>query len=127
MTGRGGTNAPGRVYAFALDAKTAIPSMEPSPGAANEFELTESAETVAAELAQAGLPEGPGRDLVARLCVSCHPAVAFTKYRLSAEGWKTVVQEMANRGMPGDEKQRQAIVDYLARHLGPVPSGSTSN
>ena len=130
MTGRGGTNAPGRVYAFALDAKTPIPSMNPPPDAEKEFELTESAETVAAELAQAGLPEGPGRVLVGRLCVGCHPPAAFTKYRMPAEAWKTVVQEMANRGMPGNEQERQAVVEYLAKNLGPVsgagPSGSQS-
>jgi quinohemoprotein ethanol dehydrogenase len=122
MTGRGGTQAPGRVYAFALDAATPIPTMEPPPGAEKEFELTESAETVAAELAQAGLPEGPGRDLLGRLCVSCHPPAAFTKYRLPAEAWKTIVQQMANRGMPGNEQERQAIVDYLAENLGAAPA-----
>ncbi len=119
MTGRGGMQAPGRVYAFALDAATPIPSMEPAPGAEKEFELTESRETVMAELAQAGLPEGPGRELLGRLCVGCHPPATFTKYRMPADGWKAIVQEMANRGMPGNVQERAAIVEYLGANLGP--------
>ena len=118
MTGRGGLQAPGRVYAFALDAPAPIPSMEPPPDAEREFERWEVASTVSGELAQAGFPEGPGRDLVGRLCASCHPPSAFTKHRLTLEGWTAVVADLANRGMPASEQQRQAVATYLAEHLG---------
>jgi hypothetical protein len=125
MTGRGGSQAPGRVYAFALDASTPLPSLAPSPDAEREFELTESAETVAAEFEQTGLPQGPGRDLLGRLCVGCHPPAAFMQYRMPEEGWRTVVQDMANRGMPGNAEEREAVVAYLARNLGPAPGGES--
>jgi hypothetical protein len=60
------------------------------------------------------------------LCVGCHPPAAFTKYRMPAEGWETVVQEMANRGMPGNEQERQAVVEYLAKNLGPAAGGAAN-
>jgi hypothetical protein len=59
--------------------------------------------------------------------VSCHPAAAFIKYRMPSEGWKTVVQEMANRGMPGSEQERQAVVEYLAKNLGPASTATTNS
>jgi hypothetical protein len=46
---------------------------------------------------------------------------------MPAEGWKTIVQEMANRGMTGNEEERQAVVAYLAEHLGPDSGGTTSS
>ena len=119
MTGRGGLEAPGRVYAFALDARAPVPSMDPPPDAEKEFERWEVASTVAGELAQAGLPEGSGRELIGRLCASCHPPSAFTKHRFTLEGWTAVIADMANRGMVANEDQRRAAAAYLAEHLGP--------
>jgi quinohemoprotein ethanol dehydrogenase len=121
LTGRGGEfQAPGRVYTFSVEANKLIPPMDPAP---TPQELTEISETVEAEFAQAGLPEGEGRELLRQLCVSCHPASAFTKHRMPAEAWRLVVQDMVNRGMPGSEEQRRVVVEYLARNLGPEAAG----
>jgi hypothetical protein len=58
LTGRSGSQAPGRVYTFTLDGKANVPSMDPLP----ETSQTSAADaaTIIAEFPRAGLPEGPG-------------------------------------------------------------------
>ncbi len=118
LTGRGGSQAaPSRVYTFALDAASPIPPMTPVP---EPPDPSGGAATVAAEFDRAGLPSGSGRELIEQLCAGCHAPTVVTRFRQSEEGWTRVVGDMANRGMPGTTAQREAIIRYLAAHLGPV-------
>jgi hypothetical protein len=118
LTGRGGTQAaPGRVYTFALDAKTPVPSMDPAP---NPDEMSTVAGTVAAEFDRAGLPNAPGRELIQDLCGGCHSPTVVTRFHQSEAAWRQTVNDMSNRGMPGTAEQRDAIVRYLSTHLGPA-------
>jgi quinohemoprotein ethanol dehydrogenase len=121
LTGRGGAQAPGRVYTFALDAKSPLPSMEPPPESEDPMRRAAAA-TVLAEFERAGLPPAPGRDLMQKLCVGCHSPTVITKFRQSEEGWRLIVRDMVNRGMPGTQEQREAVIKYLAEHLGPAGS-----
>ena len=121
LTGRSGSQAPGRVYTFALDAKSPIPSMNPPPESADPLRLAAAA-TVLAEFERAGLPAAPGRELMQKLCVGCHAPNVITKFRQSEEGWRLTVRDMVNRGMPGTPEQREVVIKYLAEHLGPASS-----
>jgi len=118
LTGRSGSQAaPARVYTFALDAKTPIPSMSPAP---NPQELTSGAVTVLAEFDRAGLPDAPGRELIQQLCAGCHQPTVVTRFRQSEDGWRRTVSAMANRGMPGTTEQQEVVIRYLTRYLGPL-------
>jgi hypothetical protein len=118
LTGRSGTQAPGRVYTFALDANTPIPSMDPVPEPPDPSGLT-SAATVTAEFERASLPDAPARRLMQRLCVGCHAPTVITKYRANEQGWRTIVADMVRRGLAGSREDHEVIVKYLAAHLAP--------
>jgi competence protein ComEA len=65
-----------------------------------------------------GLPEGPGKDTVVKLCLSCHGAGNFRKKRLAKEGWSEQVADMIDRGAQATDTQADAIIEYLTREFG---------
>jgi competence ComEA-like helix-hairpin-helix protein len=65
------------------------------------------------------LPDGPGKELVAQVCIDCHSAASFRKQRLSENEWWDKVGDMVDRGAKADEKQQGEIVAYLLRNFGP--------
>lgn len=65
------------------------------------------------------LPDGPGKDIVAKVCIDCHSAASFRKQRLSEADWWDKVGDMVDRGAKADEKQQEAIVAYLVKNFGP--------
>ena len=65
------------------------------------------------------LPDGPGRDTVAKVCIDCHTAGTFRKMRLNENEWWDKVGDMVDRGAKADEKQQAEIVAYLVRNFGP--------
>ena len=64
--------------------------------------------------AQAALPAGPGRELVAERCLSCHEADLITQQRLGRAGWEREVDKMIRWGAAASASERQAMIDYLA-------------
>jgi competence protein ComEA len=64
------------------------------------------------------LPDGPGKDLVAKVCIDCHTAATFRKARLSEDEWIDKVGDMVDRGAQADEKQQSEIVAYLVHNFG---------
>ena len=65
------------------------------------------------------LPDGPGKETVARVCIDCHTAGTFRKMRLNEAEWDDKVGDMVDRGAKADEKQQAEIVAYLVRNFGP--------
>jgi competence protein ComEA len=65
------------------------------------------------------LPAGSGREAVARICIDCHGAANFRKYRLSKDVWSEKVDDMVERGAKGTDDELDTIVDYLAKNFGP--------
>ena len=65
------------------------------------------------------LPEGPGKELVASVCIDCHTAGTFRKMRMNEAEWVDKVGDMVDRGAKADEKQQAEIVAYLLRNFGP--------
>src|ERR1019366_8569451 len=65
------------------------------------------------------LPEGPGKELVAKVCIDCHTSATFRKMRLNEDEWWDKVGDMVDRGAKADEKQQAEIVAYLVRNFGP--------
>lgn len=65
------------------------------------------------------LPDGPGKDVVERVCSACHgPEIVMGK-RLTKDGWTQVVEDMIQRGAQGSDDDFAQIVDYLAANFGP--------
>ena len=66
-----------------------------------------------------GLPEGPGRDAVRKMCGgACHEIDVVTSERLSKQGWSNTVDTMVSRGANGSDEEIAAVIDYLALHFG---------
>lgn len=64
------------------------------------------------------LPEGSGRDAVAKVCLECHGASNFRKIRLDRDEWWEQVDEMLDRGAKGTDEELTAVVGYLERNFG---------
>jgi quinoprotein glucose dehydrogenase len=110
------------VIAFALpDAKgepvtsnaASSPNAAPPPGALRT-RLSE------AELKAPGpaLPEGDGKQVVARMCTSCHGPEVFSSLRMGRDGWEAEVAAMVERGAVGTDQEIRTAVTYLASHFG---------
>lgn len=68
------------------------------------------------------LPEGPNRDLVAKVCQSCHDLqMVFAAAGISAQEWDMSLDEMAENGMNISADDRAKILGYLSTYLGPSP------
>jgi virginiamycin B lyase len=65
--------------------------------------------------AQDLFPEGPGKDILATKCRTCHMPDRVTKVAgRAAETWQALVTTMINRGAPVTEDEIPILVDYLA-------------
>ena len=65
------------------------------------------------------LPDGPGKDAVAKVCSECHAMDNIRKLRLSRDDWSDKIGEMEDRGAEGSEAELSAVLDYLSRNFGP--------
>jgi competence protein ComEA len=64
------------------------------------------------------LPDGAGKDAVAKACFSCHGSGNFRKARLTKDEWSDQVADMMDRGAEASDAEVAAIIDYLARNFG---------
>lgn len=60
------------------------------------------------------LPEGPGRDVTVRVCAQCHSPEIAAQQKLDAQGWKDLVNQMANNGANATDAEFDTIAKYLA-------------
>jgi mono/diheme cytochrome c family protein len=81
--------------------------------------LLMSATVVAQEL-----PAGPGRDIAAKRCVSCHEADLLTQQQLSRAGWIRSVDKMVRWGAVVESDERDLLLGYLSAHFAPTPVAS---
>jgi competence ComEA-like helix-hairpin-helix protein len=64
------------------------------------------------------LPDGPGKDVVAQSCLSCHASAYFRRLRLDKDAWTEKVGDMVDRGAKVNDAQAAAIVEYLSQAFG---------
>jgi mono/diheme cytochrome c family protein len=60
------------------------------------------------------LPEGPGRDVAVRVCAQCHSPEIAAHQNLDPQGWKDLVNQMANNGANATDAEFDTIAKYLA-------------
>jgi mono/diheme cytochrome c family protein len=71
-----------------------------------------------------GLPEGPGKKVVERMCTGCHSLKTVTAERGTKDDWARTVDLMVSRGAEGSDEDVDAVVKYLAKNFGPPKAGS---
>lgn len=76
--------------------------------------------------ARRGLPDGPGKTVVERLCIGCHPSDLVMGKSETEEGWAQIVDRMAQRGVAMTDDEFSQIVAYLTQHFGRGPTSSNS-
>ena len=69
--------------------------------------------------AQVALPEGPNRDLVERMCGSCHDIEMVVINGRSEESWDGTIDEMTGYGLRLSPTERALILKYLTTYLPP--------
>lgn len=70
------------------------------------------------------LPQGPGADLVAGACATCHGLDRVTATNRPGQQWVPIVERMIEIGAPLDEKQAGEILSYLQTNYGAtLPTG----
>ena len=64
-----------------------------------------------------GLPDGPGKAELQKVCGLCHQAERAAAVRLTREGWEEVINSMIARGARGSDAEFAAILDYLTKNF----------
>jgi competence protein ComEA len=59
------------------------------------------------------LPAGQGRDVMVRVCSQCHSPEIAAQQNLDAQGWKDLVNQMANNGANATDTEFDTITKYL--------------
>ena len=81
--------------------------------------------TVASGHARQQLPDGPGKELMAKLCAGCHDLMFTVSTRETEEGWTRIVNDMRSKGADGTEEEFAKVIAYLTANMGkPKPSGT---
>ena len=70
-----------------------------------------------AAFGQQSLPPGPGRELVAAKCYSCHAFEARVGNGYTAEGWDTVLRMMQNHGLVLTQADIAQLTPYLVANF----------
>jgi mono/diheme cytochrome c family protein len=65
------------------------------------------------------LPAGPGRDVMVRVCSQCHSPEVAAQQKLDPDGWKALVDQMANNGAQASDAEFDTISKYLAASFPP--------
>lgn len=69
-----------------------------------------------------GLPDGPGKDVMVKVCAICHEPRRAASVRLTREGWSDVIQDMMKRGAKGTDDDFVQVLEYLTTNfLGEAP------
>ena len=65
------------------------------------------------------LPAGDGRDVMVRVCSQCHSPEIAAHQNLDAQGWKDLVNQMANNGANATDAEFDTITKYLTTTFPP--------
>ena len=65
------------------------------------------------------LPEGPGKELVEAVCTACHTLERVVAKRATKAEWQDKVLEMLQEDPDVTQKEREQIVEYLAKAFPP--------
>jgi competence protein ComEA len=65
------------------------------------------------------LPAAPEREVLVRVCTSCHaPELVVSKHH-TPEEWDDIIAKMVDHGAQATDEEQQRILSYLVRFFGP--------
>ena len=64
-----------------------------------------------------GLPDGPGKAELIKICSDCHEVTKATTVRLTRAGWASVIDDMVKGGATGTEKELELVLTYLSTNF----------
>lgn len=64
------------------------------------------------------LPDGPGKDTVAKLCVECHSVDRMRTNRIGRDEWNDKINDMRDRGADISDADNKILLDYLTANFG---------
>jgi len=67
----------------------------------------------------ADLPDGPGKDVVASACTTCHTVDRIVALKQTKEGRRITVRQMEEEGASFNSADVETIVAYLVNNFGP--------
>jgi competence protein ComEA len=76
----------------------------------------------AAPLPGQDLPNGPGKPVFEKVCVSCHGAAVVTRLKLTRAAWSAIIDDMVARGAGGTDEELAQVLDYLSANFGKTSS-----
>jgi mono/diheme cytochrome c family protein len=71
----------------------------------------------AAAQTDAPLPDGAGKEIVTKACVSCHKANVITSKHATPAQWANIVQQMVSRGADLTDDQIDIVTRYLSANF----------
>jgi cytochrome c553 len=70
-------------------------------------------------VAASPLPAAPAREAMLRVCSTCHSPDIVAQQRLAPDGWKDLVNKMADQGATASEAELAEITAYLSASFPP--------
>ena len=77
-------------------------------------------------LAADELPDGAGKEVIAKHCSGCHQGVALSRYQKTHEEWDSIVTRMGQRTAASRE-ELSTLTDYLAANFPKVDDPTKVN
>jgi hypothetical protein len=107
--------------AFALASIIALAACSNASQQRTNVTTTSTASSATAGITTYGASLPPGLELTALRtnCEICHSGDMYATQRLSKTVWDAEVTKMIGFGAPLPKSQQVAVVNYLARYLGP--------
>ncbi len=67
--------------------------------------------------ARGQLPDAPGKDVMVRVCGTCHEPQRSAALRLTPDAWRDVVAKMVTLGAKATDEELAQIQSYLVEHF----------
>ena len=77
-------------------------------------------------LAADELPDGAGKEVIAKHCSGCHAGVALSRYQKTRDDWDSIVARMGQR-TSASRDELNTLTDYLAANFPKVDDPSKVN
>lgn len=121
-TGTGARGAMGALLGCLLTCAVAC-APKHAPAAASPASPAPVPAAPAVLNASVELPDGPGKQILNRACVSCHSLTEVTKFRgfYTRPQWRDVVQTMVDYGAAVSDNDAEVLTSYLTENLGKKP------
>jgi cytochrome c5 len=63
-------------------------------------------------------PEGPGKEVLLKVCTQCHAADPILTLHRTREEWKDTVDAMKGYGAQASDEELGVILEYLVKNFG---------